>query len=80
MSVTTEILNEYVEIINHFLESKTLGNNLVRLILALPNTKRQEVYYRWNLIEKDADDNKFVDCAIATNADFLITDDAHFKI
>ncbi|MEM6319582.1 MAG: PIN domain-containing protein [Bacteroidota bacterium] len=32
------------------------------------------------LIEKDVDDNKFVDCAISGNADYLVTDDKHFKI
>ncbi len=27
-----------------------------------------------------ADDNKFVDCAIAANAHFIVTEDKHFKI
>ena len=29
---------------------------------------------------KDEDDNKFVDCAIAANADYLITQDKDFNI
>jgi predicted nucleic acid-binding protein len=28
----------------------------------------------------DMNDNKFVDCAIAANAHFLVTEDKHFKI
>ncbi|MBC8180569.1 PIN domain-containing protein [candidate division KSB1 bacterium] len=28
----------------------------------------------------DEDDNKFVDCAISSNADFIVTNDRHFNI
>ena len=28
----------------------------------------------------DEDDNKFVDCAFAANADFIVTNDAHFNV
>ena len=38
------------------------------------------VFYHWFLIASDADDNKFVDCAIAANADFIVTHDKDFKI
>ena len=37
-------------------------------------------YYKWNLIRSDADDNKFVDCVIAGNASYLVTEDKHFDI
>jgi predicted nucleic acid-binding protein len=30
-------------------------------------------------VEKDADDNKFVDLTIAGNADYLVTNDKHFN-
>jgi predicted nucleic acid-binding protein len=33
-----------------------------------------------NLIQNDKDDDKFVDCAIASNADAIITHDKHFNI
>ncbi len=32
------------------------------------------------MIDRDADDNKFVDCALNGQADFLVTDDKHFNI
>jgi predicted nucleic acid-binding protein len=32
------------------------------------------------LITVDPDDNKFVDCAVAANADFICTEDKHFKV
>ena len=34
----------------------------------------------WNLIEADPDDNKFVDCAIAGNATFIVSEDRHFRV
>ena len=35
----------------------------------------------WTLISilQDKDDNKFVDCAIAANARFIVSEDGHFK-
>lgn len=35
--------------------------------------------FRFQLIESDPDDNKFVDCAIAANADYIVTEDTHFN-
>ena len=31
-------------------------------------------------IEADPDDDKFVDCAVACNAKFVVTDDNHFDV
>jgi uncharacterized protein len=33
-----------------------------------------------NLISADPDDNKFVDCAFAANAHYIVTNDKHFNI
>ena len=33
----------------------------------------------FHLIETDKDDNKFVDCAIAANAQYIVSEDSHFK-
>jgi len=38
------------------------------------------VYYKWLLILSDPDDNKFVDCAISANADFIVSNDKHFNV
>jgi predicted nucleic acid-binding protein len=38
------------------------------------------VYYHFGLIEADLDDNKFVDCAIAVNAEYIVSNDAHFNV
>ncbi|WP_366145465.1 PIN domain-containing protein [Methylovulum sp.] len=31
-------------------------------------------------MDADKDDNKFVDCAVAGNADFLVSNDRHFNV
>ena len=46
--------------------------------MTLNNVEKKQVYYRWHLISKDPDDNKFVDCAIAGATDYIITNDKHF--
>ncbi len=76
--ISNEILSEYIEILTEK-TSATIANNVAELLLALKNVRKIEVYYRWNLIKQDADDNKFVDCAIAGNADFVATNDKHFN-
>lgn len=80
LAVTSEIINEYEEVLNDFFDSEELGENVSMLILNLPNTIRKAVYYKWQLISNDPDDDKFVDCAVAANADYLISDDTHFKV
>lgn len=77
--ITTDILFEYDEIIGHHL-SPQVAANIVGGLELLPNTIYVNKYFFWNLIDPDPDDNKFVDCAIAGAADFIVTNDNHFKI
>nr|WP_207681806.1 PIN domain-containing protein [Desulfonema magnum] len=49
-------------------------------LLKLPNVHRQTVYYHWNLISADPDDNKFADCAVSANAHYLVSNDRHFRV
>jgi predicted nucleic acid-binding protein len=37
-------------------------------------------YFRFDLIKKDRDDNKFVDCAIAANAHYIVSEDKDFRV
>jgi putative PIN family toxin of toxin-antitoxin system len=78
LCVTTEILNEYAEIIE-----RHMGPEVSKSILALfENSNNVEFikhYFRFQLL-KDADDNKFVDCAIASNANFIVSHDKDFDI
>ncbi len=79
LALTTEIILEYEETINKFYESETLGSNVTSVLLELPHAKKIDVYFRWKAITKDPDDDKYVDCAIASNAAFIVTNDTHFK-
>ena len=77
--LTTEIYLEYQEKI----EEKTnsiVAHNIIMALLELETTEIINVSYRWNLISSDADDNKFSDCAIAANADYLVSNDKDFDI
>ena len=77
MCVTTEILLEYEEILSRDMGKETT-DSLLQVLRNAPNTELITAYFRWNMITTDEDDNKFVDCAIAANADFLVTNDKHF--
>ncbi|MHA4739321.1 PIN domain-containing protein [Dyadobacter sp. MSC1_007] len=56
-----------------------LAANVVDLLNFAPNSILTTPHYRWNLIA-DQDDNKFVDCAISCQADYVITHDRHFNV
>ena len=76
--VTTETLAEYEEQISRRLGVARTEVQL-RELLSLPTVCELTVYYQWHLLtEIDADDDKFVDCAVACGADYLVTNDRHF--
>src|SRR4030042_5237354 len=77
--ISNEILLEYEEIISKK-TNQIIAKKTTRLLLELPNIYEIIPYYRWNLINIDPDDNKFVDCAVSGNADYLVTNDKHFDI
>src|SRR5829696_5467820 len=76
--ITEEILLEYEEILGRKY-STTTANNFIAALQLLPTVHFTHIYFRWQLLQ-DADDNKFADCAIAANADYLVTNDKHFNI
>ncbi|MFI3188190.1 putative toxin-antitoxin system toxin component, PIN family [Crenothrix sp. D3] len=76
--ISNEILSEYTEIIAKK-TNEIIANNIAEMLLTLSNVQKQDVYYKWHLINADEDDNKFVDCAVAGNVDYLISNDKHFN-
>ncbi len=74
--ITDEILLEYHEILERKY-SATTANNFIAALQLLQTVHFTHIYFRWQLL-MDADDNKFADCAIAANADYLITNDRDF--
>ncbi len=79
LCVNTEILNEYEEILS-IKTTPEIAKNVVEAIARLTTTYFQETYVHFGLIEQDKDDNKFVDCAIASDAEYIVTNDNHFSI
>lgn len=79
LAVTNDILSEYEEIISSKY-SKSVAKNVIRTLLFLPNVILTNIYFNWNLIKHDRDDDKFADCAIASNAYAIITHDKHFNV
>ena len=78
LAISSEILLEYEEIIQQKYGVPT-ANALVSLLKELPNVHHLAPNYKWKLIEADPDDNKYADCAIAGQADYLVTEDRHFS-
>jgi len=79
LCVNTEILNEYEEILAKKTTSE-IAHNIIEAIARLHTTEFLDVYYHFGLIRTDVDDNKFVDCAIAANAEYIVTNDSHFNV
>jgi predicted nucleic acid-binding protein len=52
----------------------------MEIFIESPDVTIQKVYYNWNAISIDPDDNKFFDIAVAADADYLVTNDRHFDI
>ena len=78
--ISNEILTEYEEKIGEKTRPE-IAENIARLLLNLPNVERiSNIYYRWNLITNDPDDNKYTDCALAANATYVVSDDADFRV
>ena len=77
LCVSTDILEEYEEIIAQ-MTTPDIARNVIDAILKRKNVERIDPYFRWHLITADPDDNKFVDCAFAAQAIYIVSDDAHF--
>jgi uncharacterized protein len=79
LCVSTEILTEYAEVFARFYTPAVADNFLTSLIYS-PFVEKVDVYFHWLTIEADPDDDKFVDCAFASNAQCIITNDRHFDV
>jgi len=76
---TTEVLQEYEELLFRFY-TFNFAQYTIEMLLKSPNVIQTVPYYRWSLISTDPDDNKFVDCALNSGADYIVTNDHHFNI
>ena len=79
LCISNEILLEYEEIISQKYSSRHL-EKFLGFIAFSPHVIPCHPSFRFHLIETDPDNNKFVDCAICSNADAIVTSDKHFNI
>jgi putative PIN family toxin of toxin-antitoxin system len=77
--VSNEILLEYEEIL------KKLGGPTAWLRMRdlldghIDDVVKVDPSFFWNAIKLDPDDDKFVDAAVAGEAEWIVTDDSHFN-
>lgn len=79
LCITHEILLEYEEIVTREMGSAA-AQALLQILENAPNVERINTWFRWNLIAADPDDNKFLDCALACNARYIVSEDRHFQV
>jgi len=76
--ISEEIIHEYEEVLQQH-SAPDAATLVMEILSESPEVIYKRVYYSWNVIKADPDDNKFFDVAVAGNADFLVTNDAHFN-
>ena len=76
---SNDILLEYEELLTRFYP-KQIVEYVLGFIFYSPNTVIITPFFKWNLITSDPDDNKFVDCALNSGANYIVTNDKHFNI
>lgn len=76
--LSNDIFFEYYEVILRYY-GEAVSLRFLEFIFNINFVEYISIYYKLNLISPDPDDNKFVDCAFAGNADYLVTDDSHFQ-
>lgn len=78
LAISNEILTEYREQVSFRYGIEKTDFSLDYLLL-LPNIKFVTPFFHWHLIQNDMDDNKFVDCFLMSQSDYIISNDRHFK-
>jgi len=78
LAVSNDIIDEYREIISLKMTS-SIADNLTQYFVLSPFVLKTNIYYNWSLMSIDESDNKYVDCYIASNSDFIVTNDKHFE-
>ena len=77
--VSNDIVSEYTEVFSRRY-TPHITAILLNTLFNLPNVFFVDPKFQWKLIELDPDDNKFVDCAVASSVDYIISNDRHFDI
>jgi len=63
--ISDEIVFEYAEILQQY-SAPGIAETIMEIFIESPDVILQQVYYNWNAIKSDPDDNKFFDIAVAS--------------
>lgn len=79
-AVSNRVVTEYREILSAKAGQAAWSTleNFIELVDRSGNVRWISPHYQFRIISADPDDNAFTDCAIAANADYVITEDSHF--
>lgn len=79
LCLTTDIMLEYEEkLAENF--NPAIAELFAGGLLLKKNVEFTKVFFNWRLIYPDLDDNKFVDCAVAANVHYLVTNDRDYRV
>ena len=81
-AVSTDILLEYEEVMTRMMGAarwKKFVRFMDLIDAADGSLLRIATFFQFLTVPNDRDDDKFADCAISVHADFIITQDRHFK-
>ena len=78
LALSNEILTEYHEqvVLRYGIERTDAQ---LDYLLLLPNVILVNPSFNWQLVENDTDDNKFVDCYLASQSDYIVSNDRHLR-
>jgi predicted nucleic acid-binding protein len=79
LCLSTDILAEYEELLSSFY-SPEISESTIDTLMNAVNVEQITPHFKWNLIDADADDNKFADCALNAGVDYIVTNDKHFDV
>src|SRR5690606_5933928 len=54
---------------------KVVTQNLLGVLLTAENASLHDIFYYFQLVQGDMDDNKFADTYLVSNADYLVSND-----
>ncbi len=78
LCLSTGIALEYDEILSSHMGGEA-ADDVLSFLETASNVEWVRAAYQWRLISSDPDDDKFVDCAVASGAT-IVTEDRHFDV
>lgn len=60
--------------------SPLISEYIITVILNRKNVRKLDPSFEFHCIVADPDDDKFVDCAVAGNAKYIVSQDHHFNV